>query len=298
MKKAFTMLELVMVIIILGIVASIGADIIVALYDNYIRARTINDLESKTEITLEQIAKRFQYRIKSSTIARQGGGNFISVSNPLLDNSYPIIEWIGYSNESFLGTPRPGWSGFIDMDHNDTNTTSQTLRTTDSNLTLASNIISALTNGDIDLTAGNEAALVFKRSWNIGDFGWGIANNADGNATVKVRRLNDQILILSNDTNLTEIYEQYYLAHTAYAIVPEGDIANEDFNLTLYYNYQPWMGEEYNNIGISHFPLVEHANLFHFRQDQTLLRFKLCIHDNNESGVGERVVVCKEKVVY
>jgi prepilin-type N-terminal cleavage/methylation domain-containing protein len=297
MKKAFTMLELVMVIIVLGIVASIGADIIVALYDNYIRARTINALESKTEITLEQIAKRFQYRIKSSTIARQVGGNFISVSSPLLDNSYPIIEWIGYSNESFLGTPRPGWSGFIDMFHSDTNSTSQTFRTSDSNLALASNVISALTSGDINLTAGNEAALIFKKPWNIGDFGWGTANNTDGNATVKVRILNDEVLVLSNDTNLTEIYEQYYLAHTAYAIVPEGDIANEDFNLTLYYNYQPWMGEEYNNNG-SRFPLVEHANLFHFRQDQTLLRFKLCIHDNNESGIGERVVVCKEKVVY
>lgn len=297
MKKAFTMLELVMVIIVLGIVASIGADIIISLYDNYVRTRTINALESKTEITLEQIAKRFQYRIKNSTIARQAAGNFISVSNPLLDNSYPIIEWIGYSNESFLGTPRPGWSGFIDMFHSDTNSTSQTFRTSDSNLTLASNVISALTSGDIDLTAGNEAALIFKKPWNIGDFGWGTANNTDGNATVQVRRLNDEVLVLSNDTNLTEIYEQYYLAHTAYAIVPEGDIANEDFNLTLYYNYQPWMGEEYNNNG-SRFPLVEHANLFHFRQDQTLLRFKLCIHDNNESGIGERVVVCKEKVVY
>lgn len=299
MKKAFTMLELVVVIIVLGIVASIGADIIVALYDNYIRTKTINALESKTEITLEQIAKRFQYRIKNSTIARQVGGNFISVSDPNLDNRYPIIEWIGYSNESFLGTPRPGWSGFIDMFHSDTNTTSQTLRTTDSNLTLASNVISALTNANVDLTVGgDEAALIFKQPWDIGDFGWGAAGNADGNATVRVIRLNDEVFQITEATLPDEIREQYYLAHTAYAIVPEGDIANEDFNLTLYYNYQPWMGEEYNNNGTSRFPLVEHANLFHFRQDQTLLRFKLCIHDNNESGVGERVVVCKEKVVY
>ena len=67
MKKAFTMIELIMVIIVLGIVASIGAEIIVKLYDNYMRTRTINALETKTEVALEQIAKRFQYRIKDST---------------------------------------------------------------------------------------------------------------------------------------------------------------------------------------------------------------------------------------
>jgi prepilin-type N-terminal cleavage/methylation domain-containing protein len=297
MKKAFTMLELIMVIIVLGIVASIGADIIVSLYNNYIKTRTINALETKTEVTLEQIAKRFQYRIKDSTIARKYDGTIISTSNTNLNNDYKIIEWIGYSNESFFGTPRPGWSGFIDMDASETNSTSQTLKTSDSNLTLAQNIIQALTNSTIDLTAGKEAALVFKKSWNYSDFGWADTNNTNGTAIVKVKVGSDiDLLEVSNDTNLSEIYEQYYLSHTAYAIVPEFTTDNTDFNLTLKYNYQPWLDQNYDAGSSS--VLVEHANLFHFMQDQTLLRFKLCIHDNNESGIGERVVVCKEKVVY
>lgn len=307
MKKAFTMIELIMVIIVLGIVASIGADIIVRLYDNYIRTRTINALETKTEVALEQIAKRFQYRIKDSTIARRFNDatgladDILPISSANLDNTYKIIEWIGYSNESFLGTPRPGWSGLIDMyNPNTSNVGAITLQTSDSNLTSAQNIMNVLTRGDVNLTANHEAALIFKRHWNMQDFGWEDNNiNHDDIATLKVIRNADDIFQTSNELNLTaEIYEQYYLAASAYALVPDNGVAANarDFNLTLYYNYAPWLGQNYTNGNSS--VLVEHVNLFHFRQDQTLLRFKLCIHDANQTGFGERIVVCKEKVVY
>ncbi|MCK9258063.1 MAG: prepilin-type N-terminal cleavage/methylation domain-containing protein, partial [Sulfurospirillaceae bacterium] len=73
-KSGFTMVELVMVIIVLGIVASIGADIISNLYTNYLRTRAVNRLQTQTEIALEQIAKRLQYRIKDSVIARNNAG--------------------------------------------------------------------------------------------------------------------------------------------------------------------------------------------------------------------------------
>lgn len=162
MKKAFTMIELVMVIVVLGIVAAIGADIIVSLYNNYLRTRTINALETKTEATLEQIAKRFQYRIKDSTIARQANGAFDPISLGTLDHTYKTIEWIGYSNESFLGTPRPGWSGFIDFDANETNKTAGTLKTTDSNLSYADEIINALSYGNISLNDDNETVIILK----------------------------------------------------------------------------------------------------------------------------------------
>ncbi|MBE0492108.1 MAG: prepilin-type N-terminal cleavage/methylation domain-containing protein [Sulfurospirillum sp.] len=297
MKKGFTLFELVMVIIIMGIVASIGADIIASLYANYVRTRTINALEAKTEITLEQIAKRLQYRIKDSTIARKSN-QIVPIASTIVDDTFPIIEWIGYSNESLLGAPRPGWSGFIDLDHSDTNKTNQTLKTSESNLTLASTIMSALTNTDINLSDENEAALVFKgRPYNYTDFGWGVANNTDGSATIKVKIFGTSLdtLQVSNDTNLSEIYEQYHLAHSAFAIVPS-DTNSTDFNLTLHYNYQPWLNKNYTDGNSS--ILTEHASLFRFRQDQTLLRFKLCLHDANQTGIGDIIVVCKEKVVY
>lgn len=297
MKKAFTMLELVMVMVIMGIVASIGAEIIASMYSNYIRSRTINRLESQTEITLEQIAKRLQYRIKESVIARDTvGGTLLSLADPSVGSAYNVLEWIGASNESFLGTPRPGWSGFIDLDSNDTNKTAGTLKTSDSNLTDASNTISALTNGAIDLTNGKEAALIFKGiSYNMADFGWGTLNNTDGSATLKVNVGAAINILRINDTIPTEITEQYTLAHTAYAIVPS-DTNSTDFNLTLRYNYQPWLNEEYTNGDTS--VLAEHASLFRFKQDESILRLKLCLHDANQTGIGDIIVVCKEKVIY
>jgi len=299
MRRAFTMLELVMVIVIMGIIASIGADIIASMYSNYLRSRTINRLEAQTEITLEQIAKRLQYRIKESVIARKTGSNPLAVSDTSVDSTYNILEWIGASNESFLGTPRPGWSGFIDLDSNETNRTTSTLKTSESNLTDAANTISALTEGVIDLTGGKEAALIFKGiAYNMTDFGWGNPNNIDGSATLKVGVGASIDILTINDTIPTEITEQYALAHTAYAIVPVFEAVPDptDFNLTLHYNYQPWHDEEYTDGNTS--VLAEHVSLFRFKQDDSLLRLKLCLHDNNETGVSEMIVICKEKVVY
>jgi len=299
MKKAFTMIELVMVIVVLGIVASIGSEIILSLYNNYLRSRAINQLESQTELVLEQIAKRLQYRIKDSTIARKSDGSSTALSNS--DDTYAIIEWIGYSNESLLGTP-PGWSGFIDLNHVDTNKTTHTLKTSDSNLSFTAVTMSALTNGAIDLTAGKEAALIFKKTYNSDDFGWGTSSNInhDGNATIKVIIHNTDILEISNENASDipdEIYEHYVLAHSAYAIVPS-DFTSTNFNLTLRYNYQPWNYEDFDSNPNNSALLAEHVSLFQFKQDDTVIRLKLCLHDNNETGTGDRIAICKEKVVY
>jgi len=293
-KQAFTMIELVMVIVVLGIVASIGSEIILSLYNNYLRSRAIHQLESQTEIVLEQIAKRLQYRIKDSTIARKADGSFIALSGS--DSTYSIIEWIGYSNESLLDTP-PGWSGLIDLDHANTDKTAKTLKTPDSNLSSAAATMSALTNGSIDLTAGKEAALIFETTYNATDFGWGNPNNAAGSATTKVIRNTDDILTIDDATIPDNIYEHYVLAHSAYAIVPN-NFNSTDFDLTLRYNYQPWLGQNYNSNALGNSLLAEHVSLFQFKQDDTVIRLKLCLHDNNQTGTGDRIAICKEKVVY
>lgn len=305
-RPAFTMIELVMVIVVLGIVASIGADMIASLYTNYLRTRTLNYLETQTELTLEQIAKRLQYRIKDSVIVRQDDGTLLALSNSNVDDTFHILEWIGYSNESLLGVPLPGWSGFIDLNSTSTNKTAKTLSSPESNLTFASDTMNSLTEGKVDLNVTNhEAALIFKIPHNIADFGWGTTVNADGSAIIKVFRSNDTTFKISDDEDINntipDIYEHYYLSHSAYAIVPEGTAAQKeqaDFNLTLYYNYQPWRGEYYKDANISSSTLAEHVSLFRFKQDQSVMHLKLCMHDANQTGIGDRIVVCKEKVVY
>ena len=310
-RKGFTLLELVMVIVVFGIVASIGAEIIASLYKNYLRTRSIDRLQTQTEITLEQIAKRLQYRIKDSTIGRTSAGVFQPLSSRGITDSHRILEWIGYSNESLRGTgPLLGWSGFIDFDSPDTNSTAGTLSTPGSNLNDAATIISALTDGKIDFTVGKEPALLFKQPFNATDI-WN--NPADNNQTLKVRINADAIFSLPDTATLDAttrgnlpIYEHYHLAHTAYAIVPDGNFTKvpADFDLYLHYNYQPWhhnpplRDESYGANTTQKALLAQHVSLFRFRQDGDVVRLKLCLHDNNQTGVGNYVVTCKEKVIY
>lgn len=289
MKKAFTMLELVMVIVIMGIVASIGANIVAKLYENYLKTRSINKLQSQTELVLDQIAKRLQFRIKDSVRAIDiGSGNYVVL--PDANATHDIIEWIGISNESFLG----GWSGFIDLDSSETNSSARTIKTSGSDLNFTNNIIKALTNDDVSLdnTTTHAPAIIFKE---IGD--GNISKYYDAtttNHTLKVIGVNDVFTIPSDDNvSNNEISEQYWLSHSAFAIVPDGT-AN-DFNLTLHYNYQPWEGENRTHASTS--TLIEHVSTFRFTQVGETIRVKLCIHDNNQSG-DYNFAFCAERVIY
>lgn len=293
-RPAFTLLELVVVIVVFGIVASIGADIISSMYKNYLRTRTINRLQAQTEITLEQIAKRLQYRVKESVIVRQQNGILLPLSSDDVNETHTILEWIGYSNESLRGTTVPLWTGLIDFDDPNTNKGAKTLVSPGSNFTSTGALMNVLTNGDVDLTAGKEAALIFKRPSNPAEFGWRDDNNTDGSNALKVRVGTNQDELDINSTLPDDIYEHYYLAHTAYALEPVGN--TNDFNLTLRYNYQPWLGQFYT--AGSEAVMAQNVRLFRFRQDANLIRLKLCLHDNNQTGVGDFIVTCKEKVVF
>lgn len=323
MKKhsAFTMIELVMVIVVFGIVASIGAEIVAKLYENYLRTRAINRLESQTEIVLEQIAKRLQYRIKDSVRANNNNGAAANwVALPSAVPGYNIIEWIGISNESFLGEHNgtsvvPGWSGLIDMSDVNTSHPNRTLSTPGSRLDFTNDIIKALTNNAIamDGTAGAQRPALFFKGSKTGTFSnyyenaTTIANNPYARrvrcfnnncaANLTILQLNSNAAnddLIDYDGDLVgDLFEQYYLSHSAYALVPVGN-AN-DFNLTLRYNYQPWEGETYTN-GLSSI-LAQNVSTFRILQTGDTIRIKLCIHDNNQSGNFD-FSACKEKAIF
>ncbi len=303
-RKAFTMIEIVFVIVILGIVSMIGADIISHMYQGYTRSKIVNELTQKTELTIQQIAKRLQYRVKNTAIARDKNnlGNFKPLSSTDINESYNMIEWIGYDYEGFLGESNgsvtiPGWSGFVDLDNPNTDKTQ--IVTLGSHLTYAKNSINALSYGDIDISSpstGKGVAIIFK-CWNSVDpkmYGLDYSST-DHNNTLRVKSVGEDILQFTENTGSKELCEQYYLAWSAYAIVPEGS-DEKDFNLTLYYNYQPWYGEHYNSNGTNHAVIAEHVSTFRFIKVGNTVRIKLCIQDNNQTGTP--IGVCKEKAVF
>ncbi|NOX16491.1 MAG: type II secretion system protein [Epsilonproteobacteria bacterium] len=296
MKRAFTMLELVFVIVIMGIAASIGAEIIAKLYENYIQTRSINKLQFQTELVLNQIAKRLTYRIKDSVIGeKNGGATIVGLSGA--DDTYPVIAWIGKSYESSLGnTTTTGWSGFVDLDSNETNATQ--IKTNGSHLGYARDIINALSYGKIDINDTNStshAVLIFKGKddYNVSKYGWNGAGTNDANYTYNIQVIGGELLKIK-DKNITTAYEQYNLAWSAYAIVPEGNNTG-DFNLTLKYNFQPWDGEKYSDANTSSSVLMEHVSSFKFMQYGETIRLKLCIRDDKTGG---DYGFCKEKVIF
>lgn len=127
MKKAFTLLEIIMVIVILGIISSISSDIIIKIYQSYQRSSKINELQSQTELVLEQLGNRLANRIKGLTkIVENSSGN-------------DEITWTGYNYEGFLG----GWNGFCDL--NESNATN--IVSTGSNMAYADSVIATLSQG-------------------------------------------------------------------------------------------------------------------------------------------------------
>ena len=103
-RNAFTMLELIFVIIVMAILAKFGFDFLARSYDSFIFSKINNDLLAKSESATELIAKRLETRIKQSARAYNPT---TGVSNLLIggdtDENATILEWIGAAEESFRG---------------------------------------------------------------------------------------------------------------------------------------------------------------------------------------------------
>lgn len=280
-KSGFSMLELVFVIVILGIVASIGSSIIVRVYEQYIVQRALHQASSKAELAAMQIANRLAYRISSSVIGRQPGGTYLPLDQ-VPDETYTTLEWIAYDNDSFSAQTTPGWSGYCDLNA----TTRANITTPGSDLDgIAATII-----GNLGGSAATDLALVFD----------GHEYNNTVNYSAFCMGFTDSSCIfrptINGATNLTTnlavggptvlMRDQYKLAWSAYALVPSGN------TLTLHYNYQPWNSIQ-RNAGSSTV-LVDNFVSFRFKGNGDTVRFKLCIQE----PIGDQnVTICKEKAV-
>jgi prepilin-type N-terminal cleavage/methylation domain-containing protein len=321
-RKAFSLVEMVMVIVILGIVGMIGSDIIAKMYQGYIKSKITNDLQQKTELVIEQIVRRFGQRIKDTTIGRHVDVNaFINPGAPadgnhtrfmkLNDDNIAtidpnVVEWIGYDNESYIGESngtysRPGWSGFIDID--DATTGGASIATPGSDLNITNRVINTLSGGAINfafaLGVGQHPVLISKciDDSDMNKFGWDMGvSGGDKDETIIVSEQDSTHFQMAN-IGTRNICEQYYLAWSAYALMPiENPDPNKpnDFNLTLIYNYQPWEGENYNN-GTRQV-LAEHISTFRVMQVGDSVRVKICMHDGNITGT--QYTFCKEKAIF
>ena len=227
--KAFTMIELVFVIVVIGIIAKFGVEFLIKAYDAYINSAVQNRLQTQTELALEQVANRLQYRIKPSVIVRNSGLTaYLALSNAT--GSETILEWVGYDIDGFRGTSVPNWSGFIDLN----SSTGSILNSPATDTGAENTMISLLSNG----TAGiNNAAIFFiGANTDINGFGWdGVAINDQNHTMHPITSDSTPTHILPNGGTFsgTDVYEFYQLAWTAYALVYSG---TNNSNATTYIN--------------------------------------------------------------
>lgn len=310
MKRAFTLLELVVVIVVLGIIAMMSFNAIMNIYSNYFQTKTVNELETQTEIALEQISKRLEHRIKPSVIARKTDGAFLALndSGVNLDAKYEILEFIPYAYEIFNDVPSGSnkagrYSGYADLAKSSSATG---LISPGSNFsTEVVETIKDLTCREdtnatcVDFTKkdGGVVAIFSDVYYNVQDsFGYkGDITKLDI-AKVGVKSTDGNTLEISGFDG-KQISEQYHLAYTANAIVPEqsqsqADKNNGVFDLNLYYDYRPWMGEKYKQNG-EKATLAKNVTRFVFTEKNGVIVLKLCMRAKNSE-----ITICKSKAVY
>ncbi|OUT09100.1 prepilin-type N-terminal cleavage/methylation domain-containing protein [Campylobacter concisus] len=310
MKRAFTLLELVVVIVVLGIIAMMSFNAIMNIYSNYFQTRTVNELETQTEIALEQISKRLEHRIKPSVIARKTDGEFLALndSGVNLDAKYEILEFIPYAYEIFNDVPSGNkagrYSGYVDLAKSSpatglispgSNFSTEVVETI-KDLTCKDDTRNA-TCVDFTKKDGGVVAIFSDVYYNVQDsFGYkGDITKLDI-AKVGVKSTDGDTLEISGFGG-KQISEQYHLAYTANAIVPEQsadpkDAANGVFDLNLYYDYRPWMGEKYKPNG-EKATLAKNVTRFVFTEKNGVIVLKLCMRAKNSE-----ITICKSKAVY
>jgi prepilin-type N-terminal cleavage/methylation domain-containing protein len=301
-SSAFTMIELIFVIIVLGIVSSIGASLIARVYESYIMQNALHHASTKTDLAVKQIAARLTNRISLSVIGKKTNTDFLPISQITpADTGYDILEWIGYDNDSFstrtsAANPVPAWSGFCDIDAS----TKTSLSTPASNLNLVKTIIGNL--GSDNPSA--DPAVIFNARFYAPVTPYLAAHMGyTDTATISpVSALTGTTLTIT-DNNPKTLYDQYKLAWSAYAIVPVQQADRPEtsvdesklFRLDLHYNYQPWKGMQYDNVATKVSTLVEDVTVFNFVGQAGTIRFKLCVQEKISNS--ETVNICKEKVV-
>lgn len=295
-KAAFTLLELIFVIVVMGILAKYGVELLSQAYKSFIFSNINNTLQSQSAAAVETIASRLQYRIKDSIIARQTDGSFQALASNT-DDTAPILEWVGYDVDGFRGNVGtvPLWSGIIDLNQSSANI----LISPATDITAANALIDILSP---DATTINDAALYFIGSDTDIQSGYGW----DGNTTTidtQGGAMHPINLVIGQPTQFApaigtfsgvNVYEYYQLAWTAYAVgITDYNDTSKTGTLKLWYDYQPWKGETYSQHGTS-VTLMENVSTFRFRAAGSIIKIQVCVN----SDLVEDYSLCKEKTVF
>lgn len=292
MKSAFSMIELIMTIMIMGILSS-GAYITVShLYTRAAKSKAISELSFDSTLISDQISALLYNRVPSTVIGYDtNSSTFESIYT--LTKSYNTLQWIGTDEDRYkVGI----YSGFIDFNKSNK----------DTDMIYSPN--TADINGSVLIFAGSfdEGNVVYDEADFNNSFGW-----HDNNYT-KIFEINATSTgsQLGLTTHPSKIYEKYYLLKSAYTITKYDDnlssctslsnlaITPDDNTLLLFYDYKPWKGQNFcddANVTI----LSKEAKGFKVDFVNNNLQFDLTLERTvRKRGKDLTIQVSKQKVVF
>jgi prepilin-type N-terminal cleavage/methylation domain-containing protein len=314
-RRAFTMLEMIFVIVIMSVISTMTFGMIAQFYEAFIQKEAAGQLETETKVLVEQIAAHLQNAIKESVVVLKSDNScddHIS-SAKFYTSTYatlPGIAWVGENVEGRLGVwgttqYMPGWSGDVNLSNSDTTQ----IVTLGSSLSDADTIIGDLSGQVNPLSTANFAAINFVGDGTItGACDEFIRTGATlMHPVVSVDTTNSKINFSSPaPATFTTVKEHYRLAWSAYAIVFNRNSKGE---LELVYNFRPWNGDTVASAiadtttakitdlhsGKKYTSSNSYISAFAVKYETGLIRFNICVSKNIN---GYDAQVCKEKVVF
>lgn len=294
MRSAFTLIEMVFVIVIIGIIGSLGTDIVANAYKNYIFSLVQNRLESRSSAALNFMAKKLEFRIRESTIARNSSDNSFVLIADYTDED--MIEWDDSFYESKIdGNPTsPIFVPLVDLQ--DASTTASQLYFPVLDTSAVNTLIDSLSNKKHSL---DDAAIIFRGANTDKDsYAWdynAITDQSKSIHPIKTGAIANT-LQPSTEDDFTgyDVWEFADIIWTARAI--KYDSANK--TLTYYDNYQPWNGKAYTNANTKVL-IAENVSDFQLSVLGEVIQLHLCIEDPNlSSEFGGGYAICKDQTVF
>ena len=302
-KKSFTLFELILIIVVVGIIVGISSNFFLSLYTFYDETRSFTKRDLELSNTLLITSKHLRNRLEDSAIAREKSNinNYTDLTN--LDTSYTNtnsltynLEWIGVDNDSFNGMYNsqldavlPLWSGFIDISSSESNSTQIYSAMSDTeNLQI---FINSLSLGKIDIFDKTQSIAMFFKTQDL--FDWSDPENYS--LKVYAESGKKEYFFPARDDFVPDgetsflLYEQYQLSWSAYSL------SFENNQLYLYWNYRPWNGENFTN-GIKSL-LLQNVSSFNFFKIGKRLKVEICV-DKEETLKSPSFEICREVIIY
>ncbi len=232
MRRGYTLIEIIITIAITGILSVGMFKAFEAITLRSEKAKILSSLSIDSQSALDQLSLLMYDRAPMSVQGCDITGNCESLDGSLYTKN--ILKWYGTASESYQAG---NYSGFVDMVPSISS--KPTLQSPDTNLSKV--LKTEQDKWDNTFSIAN-MGLVFS-----GTFEDGISPTPN-----LFKSTDDKIEFLST-TNISTIYEKYYLVDSAYAVMRGEHLPNQtatciknlglkDINNTLFlfYNYRPW----------------------------------------------------------